>query len=120
MEEKVEVHQEGEEVMTNKKVKKVSGRTIAIYVLVFLCGLFAGAGTTSKSESSPQVKEVVKNVEVVKYKTPASCKRAIEIDNKIFVTLGESLPTLDLDNINKTLDELTAERIKVATECINE
>lgn len=90
----------------NSSVKKVLK-----YGAVFLLGMLAAVAFAPK--------EVVeKPTKKIEYRTPKSCKRAIELDNEIFTKVGTSMGEFDFNGISRYLDSVREERIRVASECL--
>lgn len=66
-----------------------------------------------------EVKEVVKEVPVTIEKTPESCKTVINIDNDIFIKIGELLPQFKFDEAADYVNSKTPARLEAAQDCMN-
>lgn len=64
-----------------------------------------------------EVKEVVKEVPITK--TPTSCKTVIDIDNDIFVFLGNNIESLQFNKIADYVQSKTPARLEAAQDCMN-
>lgn len=63
-----------------------------------------------------EIKEVVKEVSVVK--TPQSCKTVIDIDNDIFIVIGNNIASLQFDKMTKYVEEKTPARTEAVINCL--
>ncbi len=106
----------------DKIINKLKTNAWLRYGLIVLVAFGAGlAAAEPEPTVRTETKEVVKEVKVPVETTvsPASCKRAIEIDNAVFIMLSERLPELDFEGIVSDLEQVQAERVRVAGECLN-
>ncbi len=66
-----------------------------------------------------EIKETVKEVPVTIEKTPESCKTVINIDNDIFIKIGELLPQFKFDEAADYVNSKTPARLEAAQDCMN-
>jgi len=106
-----------------KQAKSIYENKAWIYiVLAFAIGLIimSFSRPVSEIQTVEVTKEVpvetIKEVEVVK--TPDSCKKAIEIDNAIFLVVGEGLGSLDFDSVTEYINSVSDERTANVLDCM--
>lgn len=108
-------------------------KPILKYTLVVFIGMMLGSAMTATPPTPKErvvTKEVVKEVPKVETKTvykdrivtkkvtPAACKEALNIDNKIFVKVGTALETFEFEEANAYMEEVLSERTSKYTVCM--
>lgn len=93
----------------------------AKYVYAFLGGfILASMAAPSSAEPRVETREVVKEVPKVQTveRTPESCKDALNIDNQIFVKVGQALGTFQFDEANAFMTSVKDERTAKYGQCL--
>lgn len=104
-----------EDKATAKKIFTYVGIGIAGFVLGVIASPSSDVQPVANAEPEVVTNTVEKRVEV----TPASCKRAIEIDNETFIAIGNALPKYQFSAIVDHINSVKDERLAVVEDCLS-
>ncbi len=104
--------------MLNKIKSYFKANAWARYAAVAFIGLVIGMAAGSPAPETitkTETKTVEKRVEVA----PQSCKDAINLDNQIFIKVGDGLGKMDFNGVVTYLEGVTPERTRLITDCVS-
>ena len=90
-------------------------------LILIACALSSGfmIGAVVGSNYERQKDLEANTPERIVMKTPASCVRALDLDDTVFITTGQAVSTGNWDPFNKLMDNVTDERIAMRDACID-
>lgn len=112
------------------KIKAFFNNLKAMRILAIVMTVFFLISSTSKAPETVtkevikevpkvEIKETIKEVPVTIENTPESCKTVINIDNDIFIKIGELLPQFKFDEAANYVDSKTPARLEAAQDCMS-